>query len=224
MGWGDTALAALSREAWHRRRRRLPVVAVCGSCLGTRYPDEDMAMLGGQDGQILLGIYARRETRACTASSPCRRLRSRIGGGPALARQGPRRGGRGPCARPAEVPGSPDLGVGLERELTQLPPPAASVSCSPARPVAGAAGTRHGGHCRADRSPRLRTFATARGWQNGGVLARTSALRLPDLTPGSPLPVPPCPACIGPGNDTENFTSFKTLDSTPKEAPNVLQE
>src|SRR5271166_5280361 len=73
------APAALSRAARNRGRGRPPVVAVCGSYLGTRYPDEDVRCWAGQDGQILLQHPRLGETVNCAASSPCRRPLSRSG-------------------------------------------------------------------------------------------------------------------------------------------------
>jgi hypothetical protein len=95
-------------------------------------PGPDVAVLGGQDSQILLGAQASEESQGLHGElavlQGCRHV---CGGVPAMGRV--ESGPRGfsamrarPVARSAEGPGSPDLGVGLARELTQLPPPAAT--------------------------------------------------------------------------------------------------
>jgi hypothetical protein len=100
----------------------LPVAARAG-LMGT--PGPDVAVRGWQDSQILLGAQASEESQGLHGElavlQGCRHV---CGGVPAMARKGPQRCGRGPSRGLQKVPGSPDLGVRLARELTQLPPPA----------------------------------------------------------------------------------------------------
>lgn len=58
MRWRNRAQATLSPGAKRHGRRARPVRVVPGAYLGTRYPDPDVAEMGWEDGDILLGTQA----------------------------------------------------------------------------------------------------------------------------------------------------------------------